>query len=84
MKMTILGSVLAGSTLLASIAQAEDTISAVHAFPETLIYTKSFLSFVDKVNAAGEGVVQISHCNSYVRDRCWCYHSSGRYYIEYD
>ena len=59
MKMTILGSVLAGSTLLASIAQAEDTISAVHAFPETLIYTKSFLSFVDKVNAAGEGVVQI-------------------------
>ena len=59
MKMTILGSVLAGSTLLASIAQAEDTVSAVHAFPETLIYTKSFLSFVDKVNAAGEGVVQI-------------------------
>ena len=59
MKMTILGSVLAGSTLLASIAQAEDTISAVHAFPETLIYTKSFLSFVDKVNTAGEGVVQI-------------------------
>ena len=59
MKMNILGGILAGSTLIASIAQAEDTISAVHAFPETLIYTKSFLSFVDKVNEAGKGVVQI-------------------------
>lgn len=59
MKMNILGSILAGSTLVASMAQAEDTVSAVHAFPETLIYTKSFLSFVDKVNEAGKGVVQI-------------------------
>jgi TRAP-type C4-dicarboxylate transport system substrate-binding protein len=59
MKMNILGSVLAGSTLIASMAQAEDTVTAVHAFPETLIYTKSFLSFVDKVNEAGKGVVQI-------------------------
>ncbi|MEL7415005.1 MAG: TRAP transporter substrate-binding protein DctP, partial [Pseudomonadota bacterium] len=39
--------------------QAQETITAVHAFPETLIYTQSFLSFVDKVNEAGEGVVQI-------------------------
>jgi TRAP-type C4-dicarboxylate transport system substrate-binding protein len=31
----------------------------VHAFPETLIYTQSFLSFVDMVNERGEGVVQI-------------------------
>jgi TRAP-type C4-dicarboxylate transport system substrate-binding protein len=59
MKMNILGSILAGSTLLASVAHAEDKISAVHAFSETLIYTKSFLSFVDKVNEAGEGVIQI-------------------------
>jgi TRAP-type C4-dicarboxylate transport system substrate-binding protein len=59
MKINILGSILAGSTLVASMAQAEETISAVHAFPETLIYTQSFLSFVDKVNAAGEGVIQI-------------------------
>ena len=50
MKMTILGSVLAGSTLVASMTQAEDTISAVHAFPETLIYTKSFLSCVHLVH----------------------------------
>ncbi|NNK78968.1 MAG: C4-dicarboxylate ABC transporter substrate-binding protein, partial [Litoreibacter sp.] len=59
MKMKILGSILAGSTLIASALQAQETISAVHAIPETLIYTKSFLSFVDKVNEAGEGVVQI-------------------------
>ncbi|WP_293441053.1 TRAP transporter substrate-binding protein DctP [Planktotalea sp.] len=59
MKMTLWGGLFASSTLIASIAQAEETISAVHAFPESLIYTKSFLSFVDKVNEAGEGVVQI-------------------------
>ncbi len=59
MKMTIWGGLLASSTLLAGLAHAEEKISAVHAFPESLIYTKSFLSFVDKVNEAGEGVVQI-------------------------
>lgn len=59
MKHTILSGLIASSTLIASIAQAEDTLTAVHAFPETLIYTKSFLSFVDQVNEAGEGVVQI-------------------------
>ena len=50
---------LASTALLAATAQAEDTLTAVHAFPETLIYTQSFLSFVDKVNEAGEGVVRI-------------------------
>lgn len=54
-----LGRLIASGTLIASVAQAEDTLTAVHAFPETLIYTKSFLEFVDKVNEAGEGVVQI-------------------------
>lgn len=57
-KSTLLG-LLAGTSLFANAVFAEDTISAVHAFPETLIYTKSFLSFVDKVNEAGEGVVKI-------------------------
>ncbi len=56
---SILCGMLAGSTLLFGAAQAEDTITAVHAFPGTLIYTKSFLSFVDKVNEAGKGIVQI-------------------------
>ncbi|MEM7696661.1 MAG: TRAP transporter substrate-binding protein DctP [Pseudomonadota bacterium] len=44
---------------LTTAAAAEETITAVHAFPTTLIYTQSFLEFVDKVNAAGEGVIQI-------------------------
>ena len=47
---------LAGTT---AGALAEDRLTAVHAFPPSLIYTKSFLEFVDKVNAEGEGVVQI-------------------------
>ncbi len=59
MRKTKLFALLAGSLLLAGTVKAEDSISAVHAFPETLIYTKSFLSFVDKVNEAGKGIVQI-------------------------
>jgi len=59
MTKTLMTSCLAGGILLGTVAQAEETITAVHAFPETLIYTQSFLSFVEKVNAAGEGVIQI-------------------------
>jgi TRAP-type C4-dicarboxylate transport system substrate-binding protein len=50
---------VAGATLTAATAQAQQTITAVHAFPETLIYTQSFLDFVAAVNEAGEGVIQI-------------------------
>jgi TRAP-type C4-dicarboxylate transport system substrate-binding protein len=57
--MNLMGSFVAASTLIGTTAYAQETITAVHAFPETLIYTQSFLQFVDKVNAAGEGVVQI-------------------------
>lgn len=59
MKMTLVGGLVAGSTLLGAAAQAQDTLTAVHAFPGTLIYTQSFMQFVDKVNAAGEGVIRI-------------------------
>ncbi len=59
MKMQLLAGVFAGATLVGAAAQAQQTITAVHAFPETLIYTQSFLSFVDAVNEAGEGVIQI-------------------------
>jgi len=55
--MTILTTTAA--MLLASTAMAKDTLTAVHAFPATLIYSQSFLQFVDKVNAAGEGIVEI-------------------------
>lgn len=58
MKQKIIGAILA-TTAMSSAALAEDTLTAVHAFPESLIYTKSFLEFVDKVNVAGEGVVKI-------------------------
>lgn len=48
------------ATLMASgHALAVDRITAVHAFPPSLIYTQSFLEFVDNVNERGEGVVQI-------------------------
>lgn len=58
MKMKLIGTFAAG-VFAASAASAEDTLTAVHAFPETLIYTKSFLSFVDKVNEEGDGVIHI-------------------------
>ncbi|MEO1722194.1 MAG: TRAP transporter substrate-binding protein DctP [Pseudomonadota bacterium] len=59
MRMRLLSALTASATLLGSNALAEDVLSAVHAFPTTLIYTKSFLEFVDKVNERGEGVVRI-------------------------
>jgi len=40
-------------------AQAEDKISAVHAFPEFLVYTKTFLAMVDDINEKGKGICQI-------------------------
>jgi TRAP-type C4-dicarboxylate transport system substrate-binding protein len=39
---------------------AQDKLTAVHAFPTSLVYTESFLSFVEKVNEAGKGIVQIN------------------------
>ncbi|ABV92443.1 TRAP dicarboxylate transporter- DctP subunit [Dinoroseobacter shibae DFL 12 = DSM 16493] len=59
MKHYVLSGALAAGLGLGGAAQATETLTAVHAFPTTLIYTQSFLEFVDKVNAAGEGVVQI-------------------------
>src|SRR6056297_2603582 len=59
MKAKLLAGVVAGGALFGAMAHAQQTITAVHAFPETLIYTQSFLAFVDKVNEAGEGVIQI-------------------------
>lgn len=49
----------AGAMLMSSTAMATETLTAVHAFAPTLVYTQSFLEFVDKVNERGEGVVQI-------------------------
>ena len=59
MKMQLTAGIVAGSMIVGTLASAEETITAVHAFPETLMYTQSFLAFVDRVNEAGEGVVRI-------------------------
>lgn len=40
-------------------AMAEQTLTAVHAFSPTLVYTQSFLQFVERVNARGAGVIRI-------------------------
>ena len=41
-------------------AKAVDEITAVHAFPPFLVYTKTFLAIVDAINTRGEGVVKIT------------------------
>ena len=40
-------------------AAAQDTISATHVFPASLIYSRSFLEYVKKANEAGKGVFTI-------------------------
>jgi TRAP-type transport system periplasmic protein len=40
-------------------AAAQETLRALSMQPTAVTYTQSFLKFIDKVNAAGEGVVQI-------------------------
>lgn len=40
-------------------ASAEDKVTAVHAFPTFLVYTKTFLAMVDDINERGKGIVQI-------------------------
>lgn len=59
MKHLITGGLVAAAALTAGSALAQERLSAVHAFPETLIYTQSFLAFVEKVNERGAGVIEI-------------------------
>ncbi|MCW1842596.1 TRAP transporter substrate-binding protein DctP [Prosthecomicrobium hirschii] len=48
------------ATLGTAPARADEVVlRAVAAFPKALAFTKSFLGYVDKVNAAGKGVVRI-------------------------
>ncbi|MEM7429570.1 MAG: TRAP transporter substrate-binding protein DctP [Pseudomonadota bacterium] len=48
------------ATLLSSPALAADKVSAVHAFPPFLVYTKTFLAMVEDINKRGKGVVEIT------------------------
>lgn len=50
---------VAAMAMTATSAWAEDRVSAVHAFPDFLVYTKTFLAMVDDINERGKGVVQI-------------------------
>lgn len=55
-----LTTILSLSMLPAGIVHAVDKVSAVHAFPGFLVYTKTFLAMVDDINKRGEGVVEIN------------------------
>ncbi|MGH8689453.1 MAG: TRAP transporter substrate-binding protein DctP [Burkholderiales bacterium] len=48
------------AAVCAAPAAAQDTISATHVFPASLIYARSFLGFVKKANEAGKGVFTIN------------------------
>ena len=50
---------LAVSAVVALPAAAQDTISATHVFPASLIYSRSFLEYVKKANEAGKGAFTI-------------------------
>lgn len=59
LKSTAMALGLVSALSVTTVASAEDRITAVHAFNTSLIYTRSFLEFVDKVNERGEGVIEI-------------------------
>ena len=59
MKTAYKAAVLALGIVAAVPATAQDTISATHVFPASLIYSRSFLEFVKKANAAGKGTFAI-------------------------
>ena len=56
-----LGALLAAALAApASIALAQDKLSALHSFPANWVYSRSFLAFVKKVNDEGKGIVEIT------------------------
>ena len=60
LKATAAAAILGVSAMLApSVSTAEEKVTAVHAFPEFLVYTKTFLAMVEDINERGKGIVQI-------------------------
>src|SRR5687767_15863529 len=59
MKIMFKAAVLALGGIAATPSLAQDSISATHVFPASLIYARSFLEFVKKANAAGAGTFTI-------------------------
>jgi len=47
-------------SLAPGMSYAVDKVSAVHAFPNFLVYTKTFLSMVEEINKRGEGIVEVT------------------------
>jgi TRAP-type C4-dicarboxylate transport system substrate-binding protein len=58
-KLGIAATLVSLSALGTAGASAEEVLRALSMFPQPVAYTQSFLKFVDKLNAAGAGVVQI-------------------------
>src|SRR5262245_38035804 len=56
MKTAFKAVVVALGAVTAAPAPAQDTITATHVFPASLIYSRSFLEYVKKANEAGRGV----------------------------
>ena len=54
-----LSSLCAATLATAAVAQ-ETTLRAISSFAEQTHYTKTFLTFVERVNAAGKGSVQVN------------------------
>lgn len=60
-KSLAIGLVATALSGFAGAANAQETIRAISAFPQTLAFSQSFQGFVDLVNEKGEGVVQITY-----------------------
>jgi TRAP-type C4-dicarboxylate transport system substrate-binding protein len=56
---TTISAAAALAAALSGPAIAQDTITATHVFPASLIYSRSFLEYVEKANEAGKGVFTI-------------------------
>ena len=59
-----------GATMSVKTVAAEEVIRAAHAFPNFLVYTKTFLSYVDEVNTRGKGVVRIQVMGVLKQSKC--------------
>lgn len=60
-RLATIGAVALGTMAVApGTAFAVDKVSAVHAFPTFLVYTKTFLAMVEDINKKGEGIVEIN------------------------
>ena len=58
-RLSLLAAALAAGLAAGAAAHAEEVLRATTMLPRTLVYSQSFLGFVDKVNAEGSGVVRI-------------------------